>query len=200
MKLLLAISIALIYSLPGAYAAELVQDQPTEELRLEVDRLAKEGYEARTHGNITGAIALFKEALAKNRPFAKMTTPPKCMGHQSAQYFLASSLASTYSYEGLYEHAEEVMDTYRDIFTDGKGYAEVLMKQHKYAEARAILRTYVPEMQEPRGATCGNPMANYMDLKRMMRECETATPNLTEKDMHAIDLAREKRRALLQRN
>lgn len=184
----------------SAVAAESNDTQLNAALQAEVEQLAKKAYKARTDRNITLAIELFKEALVKNKPLAKLSKPPGCMGHHSAQFFLAGSLASIYQYEKRWSDAETILETYPREFNDDKRLAELLMNQGKYGEARAILRKFVPELKKPTSIGCGNPMEHYLELKQMFAICEGRTASLTEKDLLDIDLAREKRRALLQQD
>ncbi len=164
-----------------------------------IEQLASEAYKCRTTGDIGGAVARLKEASVLNKPFAGRPNARKCLGHSSAEVFIVGSLVSIYEQEGRWAEAERLYETrYRKCFDNNiysdEHIANLLAKQGKYKEARAILRKFVPQMAPPVSGGCGVPIERYMDLQQLYEASVKNTPDVTEAEMEELDRQREKKR------
>jgi predicted Zn-dependent protease len=63
--------------------------------------------------------------------------------------------------------------------------ADVLMKQGRYAEARLLLRTWVPNGEPSAGGFCPNQNQGY-NVRVMLATCEKKTQGLTEEQLKLL--------------
>lgn len=190
-------------SVASANSSDLRQPKLTpqnaEVVQVEVERLAEAAYKYRSAFNFAKAEDLFKKALVLNEPFAAIPNPRKCLGHSSAQFFIVGSLISMYEQQQRWAEAELLYETKEysicpATYVD-EHVAELLAKQGKYKEARAILRKFVPQMTPPVSIGCGLPMQHYTHLKQLLKVCEERTPNASDAELDEIERLREAKRA-----
>ncbi len=180
--IIVALSLCAIFGcgLDAASAAEFKpvdsESDADKEVEDRIELLAQQAYDCRSKGDLVEAEKLFKQALKLNEPYADNPFRRKCLGHESAEFFLFGSLLSMLEYQGRWAEAESLFRTrgsriYIGSYCDER-LASILIKEGKYKESYDILIKFVPKLQPPVGIGCGVPYQHYEDLKGMLRLCE----------------------------
>jgi len=149
----------------------------------EIESLTDAGYESLDKKNLPQAATLFRKAYMLCQQSKGRTEEAKIL----------RQLIDIYKRQSRWSEAEALLETNKGV---GGAFgeievAQVLIKQGKYQEARAILRKIVPQMKPPTGSVCGNPYVAYNELQDLYNTCIKNSKDLSEEEWKKIDLERE---------
>ncbi len=164
-----------------------------EKVQTQVDYLTAAARKCETANELVDAEQLLKQALALLEPFAD-----RRMTVFGARYSILTSLISVYERESRWEDIENLYENNENIAFGpsevDKRVAKLLIKQGRYKDARAILRSFVPQMKPPFGPRCGAVDASYYEWQELLQTCADKTPDATDAELDELWRQRQKNR------
>ncbi len=156
---------------------------------IEVNRLRYLGAEYRSRRQYPKAIEFYTKALILNRPY---------MGQDMrTDHHIVGCLIAIYKKMGKWKDAEEMYETYGRNQWISKHIdlevAELLEKQGRYAEARAVLQPWVDTLRKPMNTGCGTVRMLHSKNLSLLRQAEAKTPNLSKDQMDKIIKVRDRK-------
>ena len=150
----------------------------------EIERLCDSVTQYLQNQQYDKAETALNEAISLNEPY-----------FNSGMYsYLTNELSKLYLTQRRFPELEKLYETTskRLHLWDSQEFrnsvGSFLMDQGRFAEARAILRQYVPKMTPPPpGARCANPYAEYSLAQNSYKRCVDKTRDMTEEQLDQID-------------